>query len=83
MSEERKEDYRNETPSYYGGPNKLDLFQFADIHNLSPQQVDIMKRVMRMGKKGGRQEAADDVNKIHYMVDRIFKEMFMGDFENV
>ena len=85
---ETKENYKK-CPSYYGGDSvdngeKLDLFTFAKMHRLSPMQVDVMKRVMRLGKKGGRKEAADDVQKINYVVERIFKEIdFMSEIESI
>ena len=82
-----KENYSG-CPSYYGGENVdkgkiIDIFDLAKMHDLSPMQVDAMKRIMRLGKKGGRQEAADDVKKIIYVVERMFNEIDFKDSDEM
>jgi len=82
-----KENYKG-CPTYYGGEKVdngeiIDLVTFSQMHNLGFLETDIIKRIMRLGKKGGRQGAADDIAKIQYSLERLFAPFKLADSDRI
>ena len=69
-------------PYYCADDEEVDLYEFTRIHNLNPMQADVIKRVMRFGKKGGAKAAAIDAQQIDYIVSRMLKDVSLGAAES-